>query len=65
MFSSLHQLLVNYFASIIFAGLDVDRLLDDGVGPTTQGLPRAILVGYFQKIQESRGEDDLPGKGLW
>lgn len=52
MFSSLHQLLVNYFASIIFAGLDVDRLLDDGVGPTTQGLPRAILVGYSENTRK-------------
>ena len=66
MFSALHQLLVNDFASIIFAGLDVDRLLDDSVSPTAQRLSRAVLKGYlFSKYKETRGEYDLPGMGLW
>jgi len=66
MFSTLHQLLVNDFASIIFAGLNVNRLLDDSVGPTAQGLPRAVLVGYlFSKWKKLEYEDDLPGMGLW
>ena len=66
MFSTLHQLLVNDFASIILAGLDVDRLLDDSVSPTAQRLSRAVLEGYlFSKYKETRGEYDLPGMGLW
>lgn len=66
MFSALHQLLVNDFASIIFAGLDVDRLLDDSVSPTAQRLSRAVLEGYLMcKYKETRGDDDLPGMGLW
>ena len=59
MFSALHQLLVNDFAGIILAGLDVDRLLDDSVSPTAQRLSRAVLEGdSFSKYKETRGDDE-------
>ena len=64
MFSALHQLLVDDFASIIFAGMDVDRLLDNSESPTAQRLSRAILEEYLlSKYKETRGEDDLLGMG--
>ena len=43
MFSPLHKLLVDDFASIIFARLDVNRLLDDRIRPAAQGLASAVL----------------------
>ena len=66
MFSAFHQLLINDFAGIIFAGFDVDRLLEDSVSPTAYRLSRAVLEEYLlSKYKETRGEDDLPGMGLW
>jgi len=42
-FSALHELLVDYFAGIVGAGLDVNGLLDDGVRATAQGLSSPVL----------------------
>ena len=41
--SALHELLVDHFAGIVGAGLDMNRLLYDGVGAATQGLSSPVL----------------------
>lgn len=46
MFSALHQLLIDDLACIIFASLDVDGLLDDGISSTAQRLARTVLARY-------------------
>ncbi len=43
MFPSFHELLVNDLASIVFAGLDVYGLLNDGICPTAKCPPSTIL----------------------
>lgn len=43
MFSALHELLVDHLASIVGSSLDVDRLLDDGVGAATESLSSPVL----------------------
>lgn len=41
---SLHEFLVDDLACVVFARLDVDGLLHDGIGPTSKGFSRAILT---------------------
>ena len=43
MFSPLHELLVDDLASIVLASLDVNRLFDDSIRPTTEGLTSPVL----------------------
>lgn len=44
MLPPLHELLVDDFAGIVLARLDVNRLLHDGIRPTTERLACAILI---------------------
>jgi hypothetical protein len=43
-FPSLHELFVDYFAGIVFACLDVDRFLYNGIGTAAKSLAGTILV---------------------
>jgi hypothetical protein len=43
--ATLHELLVDDFAGIVFASGDVNGLLDDGVGSAAEGLARPVLDG--------------------
>lgn len=43
MFTALHKLLVDDLAREVLASLDVDGLLDDGIGSTAEGLSSAVL----------------------
>ena len=45
MLATLHELLVNDFAGIIFASGDMNGLFDDGVGSAAEGLARPVLDG--------------------
>ena len=43
MLAPLHELLVDDLAGIVFAGVDVDGLLHDGVRPAPERLACAVL----------------------
>ena len=75
MFPSLHKFLVDHFARIIFAGLDMDSLLYNGVGTAAKSLAGAILViaksprvsmgncGQIRRIGARSIVTDLAGNG--
>jgi hypothetical protein len=53
-FSALHELLVDHLASIVGSSLDVNGLLDDGVGAATKSLSSSILWTRSRKRLGSR-----------
>lgn len=64
MFTALHEFLVDNFAGIIFACLDVYGLLHDGVSAAPECLSRAILQGVLRRRKESTAQRDVPGMEL-
>jgi len=55
MFSPFHELLVDDFASIIGARLDMDGLLHDGIRSATQRLSSPILIDIVSLDQLASG----------
>lgn len=51
----LHELLVNDLTCIVLAGLDVDRLLHDGIRSTTECLACPILGVRTVSLSIARG----------
>lgn len=70
MFPALHELLVDDFASIVLAGLDVDGFLDNGVGSTAESPAGSVLseIGKLkgeQKECRKRTEQGTVTGGIW
>lgn len=64
MLPPLHELLVDDFAGIIFARLDVHGLFDDGVRAAAKGLARAILGAHSKRRSAEVWHESLPGREL-
>ena len=58
MFSPMHELLVDHLASIVGSGLDVDRLLDDGVGTAAEGLSSPVLGTLDTRVKIWKSEEN-------
>lgn len=54
---ALHELFVDDLAGIVFAGLDVDGFLDDGVGAAADGPACAVLRVVSDEGGEEGGEN--------